>query len=98
LPIGQSDEDRLEIHCTRIYRAVPAGPRSPSPTFLAGSVRTPHQDGLLDPTVIHGDGTTAAGRKASDNPGNCGHKYPQSDKVAAFDRLYNVSTIRVCPA
>ncbi|WP_235210726.1 hypothetical protein [Caballeronia sordidicola] len=37
--------------------------------IFAGSVRKLHQDGRLDLTVIHGDGTTTAAKKGGDNLG-----------------------------
>jgi len=50
-----------------------------------------HQDGLLELTVIHGDGTTTAAKKGGDNLGYSGHKHLKGDKVVAFcDRRCNV--------
>jgi hypothetical protein len=49
-----------------------------------------HQSGLLDMTIIHGDGTTTAA-KGGDNIGFNGHKRIKGDKVVAFcDRNCNV--------
>jgi hypothetical protein len=54
-------------------------------------VRKLHQDGLLELTVIHGDGTTTAAKKGGDNLGYSGHKHLKGDKVVAFcDRRCNV--------
>jgi transposase len=59
--------------------------------IFAGSVRKLHQDGLLELTVIHGDGTTTAAKKGGDNLGYSGHKHLKGDKVVAFcDRRCNV--------
>lgn len=56
-------------------------------------MRKLHQDGLLELTVIHGDGTTTAAKKDGDNLGYSGHKNMKGDKVVAFcDRHYNVIT------
>ncbi|MCX4149649.1 hypothetical protein PQR70_38860 [Paraburkholderia madseniana] len=52
--------------------------------FFPGSVRKLHQDGRLDLTVIHGDGTTTAAKKGGDNLGYSGHKHLKGDKVVAF--------------
>jgi hypothetical protein len=54
-----------------------------------------HSDGLeadlLDITVIHGDGTTTAAKKGSDDIGFSGHKMVKGDKVVAFcDRNCNI--------
>jgi len=92
LPIGKDGDGRLEIHHTRIYRTwrrwVANGCID---AIFAGSVSRLHQDGLLDTTVIHGDGTTAAAKKGGDNLGFSGHKKVKGDKVVAFcDRRCNV--------
>ena len=59
--------------------------------IFAGSVSRLHQDGLLDTTVIHGDGTTTAAKKGGDNLGFSEHKKMKGDKVVAFcDRHCNV--------
>jgi hypothetical protein len=59
--------------------------------IFAGSVHQLHHDGLLDLTVIHGDGTTTAAKKGGDNLGYSGHKHVKGDKVVAFcDRRCNV--------
>jgi hypothetical protein len=52
--------------------------------FFVASVLKLHQDGLLDTTVIHGDGTTTAAKKGGDNIGFNGHKKVKGDKVVAF--------------
>jgi hypothetical protein len=59
--------------------------------IFAGSVSRLHEDGRLDTTVIHGDGTTTAAKKGGDNLGFSGHKKVKGDKVVAFcDRRCNV--------
>ncbi|CAB3777846.1 hypothetical protein LMG28614_00476 [Paraburkholderia ultramafica] len=91
LPIDKDCLGRPEIHHTRIYRAMrrwqAAGCMD---AIFAGSVGKLHRDQLLDLTVIHGDGTTAA-KKGGDNLGYSGHKHLKGDKVVAFcDRDCNV--------
>jgi transposase len=83
---------RPEIHYTRIYRALRRWQADGCiDRIFAGSVRKLHQDGLLDLTVIHGDGTTTAAKKGGDNLGYSGHKHLKGDKVVAFcDRRCNV--------
>src|SRR6202012_1131357 len=59
--------------------------------IFTGSVSRLHEDGRLDTTVIHGDGTTTAAKKGGDNLGFSGHKRVKGDKVVAFcDRRCNV--------
>jgi len=49
-----------------------------------------HQTGLLDTSIIHGDGTTTAAKKGGDNIEFNGHKKMKGDKVVAFcDRNCN---------
>src|SRR6195952_4539630 len=84
-PIDKDSEGRPEIHYTRIYstwRRWEAG--GCMDAIFAGSVMQLHQDGLLDTTVIHGDGTTTAAKKGGDNIGFNGHKKMKGDKVVAF--------------
>jgi hypothetical protein len=51
----------VEIHYTRIYRICRCWVANGClDAIFAGSVLRLHQGGLLDTTVIHGDGTTAA--------------------------------------
>ena len=92
LPIEKNAEGRPEIHYTRIYRALRRWQADGCiDRIFAGSVRKLHQDGLLDLTIIHGDGTTTAAKKGGDNLGYSGHKHLKGDKVVAFcDRRCNV--------
>ncbi|MEA2733329.1 MAG: hypothetical protein QOF70_7804, partial [Acetobacteraceae bacterium] len=64
LAIDKDGEGFVEIHYTRICRIwrrwVDNGCID---AIFAGSVLRLHQDGLLDTTVIHGDGTTTAAAK-----------------------------------
>ena len=92
LPIDKDASGRPEIHYTRIYSAwrrwVANGCIA---AIFAASVLKLHQDGLLDTTVIHGDGTRTAAKKGGDNTGSNGHKKVTGDKVVAFcDRHCNV--------
>ena len=92
LPIAKDGEGRPEIHYTRIYRTWRRWQADGCiDAIFTGSVRQLHQDGLLDITVIHGDGTTTAAKKGGDNIGFNGHKKLKGDKVVAFcDRNCNV--------
>ena len=92
LPIRSNAKGRPEIHYTRIYRALRRWQADGCiDRIFAGSVHKLHQDGLLDLTVIHGDGTTTAAKKGGDNLGYSGHKHLKGDKVVAFcDRDCNI--------
>jgi transposase len=92
LPIAKDGEGRPEIHYTRIYNTWRRWEADGCiDAIFAGSVMQLHQDGLLDTTVIHGDGTTTAAKKGGDNIGFNGHKKMKGDKVVAFcDRNCNV--------
>jgi transposase len=92
LPIRMTAQGRPEIHYTRIYRMLRRWQADGCiERIFAGSVRKLHQDGRLDLTVIHGDGTTTAAKKGGDNLGYSGHKHLKGDKVVAFcDRDCNV--------
>ena len=92
LAIDKDGEGFVEIHYTRIYRICRRWVANGCiDAIFAGSVLRLHRDGLLDTTVIHGDGSTAAAKKGGDNLGFSGHKKVKGDKVVAFcDRHCNV--------
>jgi transposase len=100
LPIGKDGEGSPEIHYTRIYRIwrrwVDNGCID---AIFAGSVSRLHRDGLLDTTVIHGDGTTTAAKNGGDNFGFSGHKKVKGDKVVAFcdRRCYVIAPFVAAP-
>jgi transposase len=85
LPIDKNGEGCPEIHYTRIYSAWRRWEADGCmDAIFAGSVMQLHADGLLNITVIHGDGTTTAAKKGGDNIGFNGHKKLKGDKVVAF--------------
>src|SRR6266702_8190677 len=92
LPIRSNAKGRPEIHYTCIYRALRRWQADGCiERIFVGSVRKLFQNGRLDLTVIHGDGTTTAAKKGGDNLGYSGHKHLKGDKVVAFrDRHCNV--------
>ncbi|SMG62067.1 transposase [Cedecea sp. NFIX57] len=92
LPIDKGPDGRPEIHYTRVYatwrRWLSLGCFD---AIFTASVSLLHQCGMLDLTVIHGDGTPPAAKKGGDNIGFSGHKKMKGDKVVAFcDRNCNV--------
>jgi len=92
LPIKTDQDGHPEIHYSRIYRAFRHWQKHGCiDAIFTGSVGVLHQAGLLDPSVVHGDGTTTAAKKGGDNLGFNGHKKVKGDKVVAFcDRRCNV--------
>ena len=92
LPIQPSRAGQPEIHYTRIYAAFRRyEAQGCFDAIFAGSVLQLHQQELLDISVIHGNGTTTAAKKGSDNLGYSGHKHLKGDKVVVFcDRNCNV--------
>ena len=81
-----------EIHYTRIYRAFRRfEAHGCIDAIFENSVLRLEQNGKLDISVIHGDGTTTAAKKGGDNLGYSGHKHLKGDKTVAFcDRNCNV--------
>ncbi|HEY0422095.1 MAG TPA: transposase [Rhodopila sp.] len=73
LPIDKDDRGKPEVHYTRIYRSwrrwVDMGCMD---AIFAGSVAKLHEDGRLDPTVIHGDATTTAAKKGATTSASAG--------------------------
>jgi transposase len=58
--------------------------------FIA-SVELLKDNGLLDTTVLHGDGTSTVAKKGGDNLGYNGHKHHKGDKIVAIcDRNCNI--------
>jgi len=92
LPIERGQDDRPEIHYTRIYSAFRKWQADGCfDAVFAGSVLKLHRADLLDTTIIHGDGTTTSAKKGGDNIGFSGHKKVKGDKIVAFcDRNCNV--------
>jgi hypothetical protein len=58
--------------------------RSPEEAAARAGVADVAALGLLDTTVVHGDGTTTAAKKGGDNTGFGGHRKVKGDKVVAF--------------
>jgi hypothetical protein len=80
LLINKDGGGRPEIHYTRIYSAWGRWEADGCiDAIFTVSVMQLHHDGLLDITVIHGDGTTTAAKKGGDNIGFNGHKKLKAD-------------------
>ena len=91
-PIDKDLQRRPEIHYIRVYRAFRRyEAHGCFDLIFEMSVLRLHQQGLLDVSVIYGDGTTTAAKEGGDNLGFSGHKHFKGDKVVAFcDRNCNV--------
>lgn len=92
LPIEKDASGEPEIHYSRVWRMLRRWQADGCfEAIFTDSVKRLHDDGLLDLTVIHGDGTTTAAKKGDDNLGYSGHKHLKGDKAVAFcDRRCNV--------
>lgn len=92
LPIAKDHAGQPEIHYSRIYRMFRRWQADGCfEVIFANSVFELHEHGLLDTSVVHGDGTTTAAKKGGDNIGFSGHKHLKGDKVVPFcDRHCNV--------
>ena len=75
LRIEKDVNGRQEIHYTRVWRAFRRWEADGCfDAIFEGTVLTLHRADLVDVSVIHGDGTTAAAKKGGDNIGFSGHK------------------------
>ena len=92
LPIANDESGRPEVHYSRVYRMFRRWLADGClDVIFANSVFVLHERGLLDTSVVHGDGTTTAAKKGGDNIGFSGHKHLKGDKVVAVcDRHCNV--------
>ena len=81
-----------EVHYTTIYRRFRFWEDNKLfERLFESTVLRLHTSGLLDTSIIHGDGTTTAAKKGGDNLGYSGHKHMKGDKVVVFcDRNCNV--------
>lgn len=94
LPIEANKEGKPEIHHTRIFRIYQrwVGDGSLKKVF-ENSVFALAKNGLLDLTVLHGDGSLTSAKKGGDLIGYSGHKHFKGEKVVAIvDRNVNVLT------
>tara|TARA_Y100000780_G_scaffold11853_1_gene10205 strand:- start:190 stop:657 length:468 start_codon:yes stop_codon:yes gene_type:complete len=92
LLIAPDHHGNSEIHYTRLFRIFQKWNAYGS--FLhafENSVLTLYENGHLDTSVIHGDGTTTLAKKGGDCIGFSGHKHMKGEKIVAFcDRHSNV--------
>jgi hypothetical protein len=100
LPIYKAAEGKPEIHYTSIFRHFKQWVNNKSILkIFENSVMKLHEHGLLNLSVIHGDGTTTMAKKGGDGLGYSGHKHMKSEKIVAFsERNCNVLSPMVTAA
>lgn len=81
-----------EIHYTRIFRLFQHWLKHEVfEKIFEHSVALLHSQGLLDLSILHGDGTSSMAKKGGDCLGFSGHKHFKGEKTVAFvDRNCNV--------
>jgi hypothetical protein len=85
LPIDLNSEGYPEIHYTRLHKIFQRWSLTGCiDRIFQASVKLLHDKGLLDLSIIHGDGTSTTAKKGGDNLGYNGHKHMKGDKVVAF--------------
>ena len=95
IPIEKDSDGFPEIHHTRIYRKFRYWiDHGCIDAIFGNTVFQLNEKGLLDTSILHGDGTSTMAKKGGDNLGFNGHKHMKGDKVVAIcDRHCNV----ICP-
>ena len=85
LPIDKTPDGKAEIHYTRVYRHFGRWSDDGSLTkFFEVSVKQLKDAGLLDLSVLHGDGTNTVAKKGGDGIGYSGHKHQNGEKIIAI--------------
>lgn len=85
LPIDLDSEGSPEIHYTRLHKIFQRWSLTGCiDRIFEASVKLLHDKGMLDLSIIHGDGTSTTAKKGGDNIGYNGHKHMKGDKVVAF--------------
>jgi transposase len=92
IPIENDHSGNPEIHYSQVFRVYQQWVKCEATVkIFENSVLMCHQHDLLDPSVLHGDGSTTMAKKGGDRLGFSGHKHMVSEKVIAFsDRNCNV--------
>ena len=100
LPIEKNADGKPEIHYTSIFKQFKKWAWGGAILkIFENSVVTLNKYGLLDLSILHGDGTTTMAKKGGDGLGYSGHKHMKSDKIVAFsDRRCNVISPMVTAA
>lgn len=101
IPIEKDNKTgKSEIHYSQIFRIYKKWVNSESTIkIFENSVLICHEHGLLETSVLHGDGSTTVAKKGGDCLGRNGHKHMKGEKVVAIsDRNCNViSPMTIAP-
>lgn len=85
LPIALGPDGRPEIHYTVIYKRFVRWSNDGSiKMFFEVSVKRLHDAGLLDVSVVNGDGTNTVSKKGGDGIGYSGYKCQLGEKIMAI--------------
>ncbi len=101
LPIKQDQQGQPEIHYTRIFRTYQRWAHDGSLQHaFEGSVKQLAMHGLLDVSILHGDGSSTVAKKGGEMLGYSGHKHFKGEKVVTMvDRNVNIiSPFTIAPA
>lgn len=92
LPIEKDDLGKPEIHYTNVYKRFKIWSDDGSLAKIFESTVCKLQEcGLLDTSILHGDGSSTVAKKGGDNLGYSGHKHFTGEKVVAIsDRNANI--------
>ncbi len=92
LPIQTNEQGKHEIHYTSIYRCFSRWAIDGSLQYVfENSVKELHQNNLLDPSILQGDGSITVAKKGGDMISYSGHKHTKGEKIVAIvDRNANV--------
>jgi hypothetical protein len=86
IPIAKDEEGKSEIHYSQIFRVYKQWVKYGSTIkIFENSVLMCHEHGLLDTSIIHGDGSTTMAKKGGDVLEFSGHKHMKGEKVVAPD-------------
>jgi transposase len=92
LQIATDESGKPEIHYTSIYKRFKIWSDDGSlADVFESSVCRLNENGLLDFSIVHGDGSCTVAKKGGDNLGRNGHKHHKGEKVVAMvDRNVNI--------
>lgn len=100
LAIPTDENGQPIIHYTSVYRQFARWSNDRSFERLhQASVQRLHEQGWLDLSVLHGDGSNTVAKKGGDLIGYSGHKHQRGEKIIAItdNRGFVVSALTVAP-
>jgi transposase len=85
LPVALGQDGKPEIHYTCVYKRFVVWSEDGSISkFFEVSVKKLHDVGLLDVSVLNGDGTNTVAKKGGDGIGFSGYKHQTGEKIMAI--------------